>query len=264
MHWLDWEQLPTSVRVVWSKIWMALFVPVTLALAVAVKTAFCPAGMNASLAARSSRCTDRTGRSDDTGTLGVTAGAATDSPRVAADAGELGSTVSVHAAGLLRPGLLSLTAHGARPSGVDATPGTALVAPSIELHAAPGPDAGHGCPPAGTLTWVSSAVGAEVHPFDADVVASTPAPQTAFWPIDCRAPATKVEGVVAASATTVSWLAATRNATARCALRRDLKSGTSCRSKRKRPLLESHPQPSGVSNLEEGTGGSAMAPPRSG
>jgi hypothetical protein len=135
--------------VVWSKIWMALLVPVMLALAVAVKTAFCPAGMNAPLVARSSRCTDRTGRSDAAGTLGVTAGAATDSPRVAVDAGELASKVSVQAAGLLKPGL---SPHGARPSGVDATPGSALVAASPELHAAPGPDAGHCCPPAGTLT----------------------------------------------------------------------------------------------------------------
>ena len=83
-----------------------------LVLAVAVKTAFCPARTKVALAARSSRFTAWTGRNDDTGTLGGTAGPTTDSPCVAVDAvGGTPSTVSVQAAGLLCPGL-PVDAHG--------------------------------------------------------------------------------------------------------------------------------------------------------
>jgi hypothetical protein len=41
-HWLDCMQAPTRVPVVWSKISIAERVPVTVMLAVAVSTTFCP------------------------------------------------------------------------------------------------------------------------------------------------------------------------------------------------------------------------------
>src|SRR6266853_535609 len=56
---------------------------------------------------------------------------------------------------------------------------------------------------------------------------------------------TRPAGGVDARATMVSWLETTTNASARCAFGRDLKSSASCRSKCKKPLLETSAQPKG-------------------
>src|ERR1700694_6297840 len=107
MHWLDWLHAPPSVWVVWSKIWIALLVPVMLVLAVAVRIVFSPDRMKVSLAARSMRSMGRPRRSDATGTLGVTIGGAR-VPR--AGVGE-GKRTAVHAGGLLSP-TLPIVGHG--------------------------------------------------------------------------------------------------------------------------------------------------------
>jgi hypothetical protein len=70
----------------------------------------------------------------------------------------------VHAAGLLKPLLPGADVQGVAPSGVEATPGVYVPTPSLMLHAAPGPDAGHCSAPAGTLTLASSAGGVALHP----------------------------------------------------------------------------------------------------
>src|ERR1700674_4793026 len=142
MHWLDCIHAPASVCVVRSKISIALLVPVMVAFAVAVRIALLPACRNPLPASSSRRCAGAAGRSVESGTLGVTSGAAIESPRLTAAVG----TESSVAAG-----------QGAWPSGVDATPGAIVAAGSCVLHAAPGPDAGHCSAPDGTLRLTSSA-----------------------------------------------------------------------------------------------------------
>src|ERR1700686_1437503 len=101
MHWLDWVQAPARGRVVWSKIWVGLLVPVMVALAVAVRIAFAPGCRNVAPAARSRRWAVWVGRSVATGTLGAIAGGAIASPVLTEPGvGVAVSGTSVHAAGL--------------------------------------------------------------------------------------------------------------------------------------------------------------------
>src|ERR1700674_367337 len=165
MHWLDCIHAPASVCVVRSKISIALLVPVMVAFAVAVRIALLPACRNPLPASSSRRCAGAAGRSVESGTLGVTSGAAIESPRLTAAVGtDAGSSTSVQAAGLLGAGSSVAAGQGAWPSGVDATPGAIAAAGSCVLHAAPGPDAGHFSAPDGTLRLTSSAGAAVVHP----------------------------------------------------------------------------------------------------
>lgn len=109
----------------------------------------------------------------------------------------------MHAAGLLGPGLSVVVGQGDWPSGVDGTPGTAFTTPSLLLHDAPGPDAGHCSAPAGTLTLASSAAAVDVQPCWA--TESTPAAQTAaVWLIAWTArPGIRLDDGPAARATTL-------------------------------------------------------------
>src|SRR6202035_4859250 len=136
MHWLDCVHAPARVRVVWSKIWIALLATVMVELAVAVKIAFAPGCRYVAPAARSRRWADWVGRSVATGTLGAIAGGAIESPVLT----EPGAVVvvrstSVHAAGLLGAGLALPAGHGDWPSGVEATPGAILVSTRVSQAA---------------------------------------------------------------------------------------------------------------------------------
>src|ERR1700737_3676695 len=147
-------------------------------------------------------------------------------PRVGASTGsELARTMSVHAAGLLstRP---VVDAHGTLPSGVEATPGAAPPRPACTLQAAPGPDAGHCSAPAGTLMRASSPTDVAPHPANVSAAAA-PAAQTEPTVLF----KTRLAVGAAARATTLKWFETTTNASARCALGRDLISETRCRSK---------------------------------
>src|SRR3981081_2625718 len=125
----------------------------------AVRVVFWPACRNVLLAVRSRRWVVCPGRSELTGTLGVTAGAS-DVPRLPTSAGVAsGSTMSAQAAELLSDDE-SAVGHGDWPSAVEATPGVGAAWPSLVLHAAPGPDSGHCTSPAGTARLVSSGAGA--------------------------------------------------------------------------------------------------------
>src|ERR1700682_362508 len=224
MHWLAGEHEPASVWVVWSKISIALLVPVTLAFAVAVRIALSPGEMKVLMAVRSRRCGDRSARSVETGTLGGTRGSAIELPRVATSTGSAtGSTTSVHAAGLLSPRLRVVVAQGSLPSGVEGTPGKAAPTPSLMLHAAPGPDAGHCSEPAGTLMRASSACGVGRHSPFVSAGTSAPTAQTAAT-VRSRI---KLDGGAAARATTLKWLETMTKASARCALRQDVKTDPS-------------------------------------
>src|ERR1700682_3918946 len=263
MHWLACTQDPASVRVVWSKISIAVLVPVTLAFAVAVRIAFSPGTMKVFMALRSRRCADPSGRRVATGTLGGTRGSPIELPRVAASTGPaMGSKTSVHAAGLLSPGLLAADVQGALPSGVEATPGTAVPTPSLMLHAAPSPDAVHCSAPAGTLTRASFAGAVWAHPSWVSGTPSSPTAQTvATW---LTAWATiRLDGVTAARATTLRWFETTKNASARCVLGRDMKTDTSCCGKCTNPPRGAA-QPETARLTRESTGGLATGLPRLG
>ena len=150
-----------------------------------------------------------------------------ESPRVATSTGaDAASKMSVHAAGLFGAGSPVAAGQGDWPSGVDATPGMAL-ASLVLLHAAPGPDAGHGSAPFGTLTLASSAVPGVVHPC---VEAAAPAAQTAA-PCPTVRPTSRLDGGEAAKATKVIWFETRTNAIARVVFGRNLKSNTKRRSK---------------------------------
>jgi len=151
-HCVPWEQDPTRVPVVVSKIWSALPPGSTFADAVAVKITLPPETAAGALVARVTPEGEGAGRMDETGTLGWTDGLLANSvPET--DCG----TGSLQAAGVLSG---AIAGHGSWPSGVDAVPG-AMPAPWLVRQDAPTPDAGQGWDPPGTLTCRPSAASAE-------------------------------------------------------------------------------------------------------
>src|ERR1700687_3354453 len=238
MHWLDWVQAPASVLVVWSKISIALAVPVMLAVAVAVRTALSPAGRKLTAAVRSKRCSIRSGRSAEMGTLGVIWGGASESPPFATfTVGATARRMSAHAAGLVGTGSSEGVGEGGWAAGVDAVPGFPAGAMPPLLHAAPGPEAGHCWEPAGTLTLASPAAPMDMHP---ELAVSAPDAQAAAPCLTaCIVRRISPAGGAAANAAMVTWWPLTTNtASSRCAFARFLKPRTNRRSRCNKNLLE--------------------------
>lgn len=123
--------------------------------------------------------------------------------------------MSLHAAGVLGPGLAEDVGQRLMPSGSDVTPGVACVEPSI-AHDAPALESGHCRDPAGRLTSAASAEDAmlqRARTGDSRLTAAHAAPLSPeTWLVGAETMALAGNAV---SVTRLSWLATTARATLR-------------------------------------------------
>src|SRR5258705_6860282 len=127
-------QAPINTLALWSKIWIAELVPVTLAPAVAVRTVSSPGFRALTLAVSWTRGWGPAAESVQLGMLGVTRGGRNVAPvrPAASDGWFAGRTALSHAAGATGTSS-TRTGHALVPAGSEATPGAGCPAESPAL-----------------------------------------------------------------------------------------------------------------------------------